>query len=111
MKKFLLPIMLAFALLIPAIQAQATDVPNFKQVVGDSIGNGKRENEKGYCVYKYIVDSDDKHSNEFAEKYVNFLQENGITLIEHKKDCFEDRIDYWETHFIEKWFLVAEDTA
>ena len=30
MKKFLLPMFLAFALLIPSIQVQAADVPNFK---------------------------------------------------------------------------------
>lgn len=63
----------------------------------------KRENKKDYRVYTYIVD--DKYSTGLAEQYVNFLQENGITLIEHKKNRFKDEIDYWETHFIEKWFF------
>lgn len=52
----------------------------------------KRENKKDYRVYTYIVD--DKYSTGLAEQYVNFLQENGITLIEHKKDRFKDEIDY-----------------
>lgn len=95
MRKVLLATLLAFAILLPEAQVQAVDVPNFKQVVGDSFSGGKRENEKDYRVYTYVVRGDDvKNSEVFAEKYVNFLQKKGITLVEHTENRYKDRIDY-----------------
>ena len=87
MRKFLLPLLLVFAILIPAIQAQAADVPNFRRVAGDIVKGGKQFNEEGYHVYKYnILTYDDSLEKSFTEQYVRLLQENGLTLVDHKEE-------------------------
>lgn len=94
MKKFLLPMLLAFAILIPAIQVQAADVPNFRRVAGDSVRSGKRFNEEGYHVYRYTLRGYDAN---FAEQYIKLLQENGLTLVDHKEktDSQWNTPDFW----------------
>ena len=75
MKKFLLPLMLAFAILIPSIQAQAADVPGFHQVGGRHLTfTGREDTGNGYRVYGYDCSVD--LNEEFAEIYIVALVNN-----------------------------------
>ena len=73
--------MLAFAILIPSLQAQAADVPGFYQFGGRHLTFTGREDEtsKGYRVYGYdcSVDLDE----EFAEQFMNSL--SNFRLVGH----------------------------
>ena len=88
MKKFLLPLMLAFAILIPTIQVSAADVPNFRRVAGDSVRGGKSSNEKGYHIYSYTPRLPLTYNGGFVDEYINLLKENGLTLIDHSENVF-----------------------
>ena len=75
MKKFLLPMLLTFALLVPTVQVQAADVPGFHQVGGRHLTFTGRENtKKGARVYGYDCSVDLKES--FAEQYLRALVSN-----------------------------------
>ena len=83
MKQFLLPILLAFALLVPTVQVQAADVPDFYQVGERYLTFTGRENtRKGARVYGYDCSVDLKES--FAEQYLRALVSNyGFVIIDH----------------------------
>ncbi|MBR3745588.1 MAG: hypothetical protein IKP64_04915 [Selenomonadaceae bacterium] len=76
MKKFLLPFLLAFAILIPAAQTQAADVPGFFQVNGRNYltFTGKEGTGNGYRVYGYdcSVDLNEDFAEEFMSSLSNF---------------------------------------
>lgn len=74
MKQFLLPILLAFALLVPTVQVKAADVPDFYQVGGRHlIFTGRKNTTKGARVYGYDCSVDLKES--FAEHiFEHFLK-------------------------------------
>ena len=72
---------LAFVILVPTVQTQAANVPNFKRVAGDLVKGGKQFNEEGYHIYKYdILTYDTSLEKSFAESYVSLLQENGLNF-------------------------------
>ena len=50
MKKFLLPLFLAFALIIPTAIVEAADVPSFSRVAGNYVPFKLRE-ENNLCVF------------------------------------------------------------
>lgn len=51
MKKFLVPVLFAFAILIPTAQVSAADVPDFRQVAGNYVTDGERLHaKKGYYI-------------------------------------------------------------
>ena len=84
MKKFLLPMLLALAILIPSAQVQAADVPGFYQFGGSYLEFTGREDEhnKGYRVYGYAcsVDLDE----DFAERYMqNLLSNYNFRLVDY----------------------------
>ena len=84
MKKFLLPLLLAVAILIPTVQAQAADVPGFYQVGRNYLTFTGREDEtgKGYRVYGYDCSVD--LNEDFAERYMQALMNNyGFRPIGH----------------------------
>ena len=98
MKKFLLPMFLAFVIFVPAVQTQAADIPNFRRVAGDLVKGGKQFNEEGYHIYKYdILTYDTSLEKSFAESYVSLLQENGLNLVDHKEkiDSQWNTPDFW----------------
>ena len=75
MKKFLLPLMLAVAILIPAAQTQAADVPGFYQVGGRYLTfTGREGTGNGYRVYGYdcSVDLNEDFAEEFMSSLSNF---------------------------------------
>ena len=110
MRKFGLLILLTFAVMIPAVQAQVADVPNFRRVADYRIRVGTPYNKEGYRVYHYHCYG---HNENLAKQYVSLLQENGLTLIEHKEKSNEtwNTPDFWlegawmcnERH--EDWFF------
>ena len=76
--------MLAFAILIPSIQAQAADVPGFHQVGGKYLTfvGGQDLRADGYRTYVYHFDID--LNENFAEQYVANLTRNyNFRLIAH----------------------------
>ena len=75
MKKFLLPMLLALAILIPSAQVQAADVPGFYQVGGRYLTfTGREDNGNGYRVYGYDCSVD--LNEDFAERYMLALVNN-----------------------------------
>lgn len=113
MKKFLLSLLLVFAILISAIQAQAADVPNFRRVAGDIVRGGKPSNEiEGYHVYTYTLSLPLTYDRSLVEKYISLLKENGLTFIKHEEKNFippdshrgRSHYDYWffrcKGHFV-----------
>lgn len=106
MKKFLLPMLLTFAVLISAVQVQAygiADVPDFREVAGNDVTDGERVNSrKGYRVYAYSCPIDD--DDDFAAEYVEYLIDWGLTQIGHEYK------DYRRTsaQSVEKWFFTCD---
>ncbi len=107
MKKFLLSLLLVFAMLISATQAQSADVPNFRRVAGDSVRGGKTSNEiEGYHVYTYTLSLPLTYDRSLVEKYISLLKENGLTFIKHEEENFvppdphrgRSHYDYWFFH-------------
>lgn len=100
MKKILLPILLAFAILTPTAQVSAADVPDFRQIAGNYVTDGERLHaKKGYYIYAYSCSVDLRPN--FAEQYINLLRRSGLTYIGH------DYKDFRRTsaQTIEKWFF------
>lgn len=79
MRKFLLPIAVAFVLLISSVQVQAADVPEFLSVVGNKatyIGGQKIRDKSGkYDTYVYECD-DISVGEDLAVAYCNYLITN-----------------------------------
>lgn len=103
MKKFWLPLMLAFAILIPSAQAQAADVPGFYQFGGKYLTfvGGQDLRADGYRTYVYNFDID--LNEDFAEQYVRILTNNyGFRLIDHTVHEYT----LGQSKRIENWFLV-----
>ena len=100
MKKFLMPFLLAVAILIPTAAVEAADVPDFRQVAGNYVTDGERvHSKKGYYVYAYSCSVDLRPN--FAEQYVDLLQRSGLTYTGH------DYKDFRRTsaQTVEKWFF------
>ena len=75
MKKFLVPLLLALALLLPTAISEAADVPDFRSVAGNNVTfTGKEVTGSGYVVYGYDC-SVDMNEN-FAEQYMRSLMNN-----------------------------------
>lgn len=100
MKKFLIPLVMAFALVLPTIAAEAADVPDFRQVAGNYVTDGERVNsKKGYRIYAYSCSVNLREN--FAEQYINLLQLNGLTLVGHEaKDWRKTSAQY-----LDKWYF------
>ena len=83
MKKILLPMLLALAILLPTMQAQAADVPGFYQVGRNYLTfTGREGSLNGVRVYGYDC-SVDLNEN-FAEQYMRALVNNyNFRLIGH----------------------------
>lgn len=101
MKKFLLPILLAFVILIPTLEAQAADVPSFSRVAGNYVPFKTKEiwRKKDGRTYYYEC-SVDLRGN-FAEQYINLLKKCGITYIGHESKDFRRT----SAQYIDKWFF------
>lgn len=105
MKKFLLPMLLAIAVLISSFQVQAAgigDVPDFRDVAGYDVTDGERVNtHKGYRIYSYSCPIED--DDNFASDYVEYLIDWGLTQIGH------DYKDFRRTsaQSVEKWFFTC----
>ena len=96
MKKFLVPLVLAMAILIPTAQVSAADVPGFHQVGSQYLTFTGRENTgKGYRVYGYDC-SVDLNEN-FAERFMNSL--TNFRLIGHYFNDYRrttaETFEYW----------------
>lgn len=105
MKKYLLFALAFFSVMIfiPALGAEAADVPDFRQVAGryvqftnnvrwsrDSLGSQRHYN------YRCSVDLNEN----FAEQWVNLVQRSGIfSIIAHDKKNFSS----WSE---EKWYFI-----
>lgn len=102
MKKFFLPLVMAFALVLPTVTAKAADVPGFHQVGRNYLTfTGREDTHKGFRVYGYDC-SVDLNEN-FAEQYMNALTRNyGFQLIGHYVN------DYRSTSatLYERWVFV-----
>ena len=76
MRKFLLPMAVAFVLLISSVQAQAADVPEFLSVVGNKAtyvgGQQIRDKNGNYDTYAYECD-DIGVGEDLAVAYCNYL--------------------------------------
>lgn len=100
MKKFLFPMLLAFAILIPTVQAQAADLPDFRRVAGNYVRDGERvHSRKGYYVYAYECSVDLREN--FAEQYINLLQRSGLTYLNHKAEDYRRS----SAMYIDKWYF------
>ena len=75
MKKFLLLLMFAVAILIPTAQVSAADVPGFYQVGSRYLTfTGREDTGNGFRVYGYDCDID--LEEDFAEQYMRALVNN-----------------------------------
>lgn len=103
MKKFLLPLLLALAILIPAAQTQAADVPGFYQFGGKylTFAGGQDLRADGYRTYVYNFDID--LNEDFAERYIQHLLRNyNFRLIDHTVQEYT----LGQSKMFENWFLV-----
>lgn len=79
MRKFLLPMAVAFVLLISSVQAQAADVPEFLSVVGNKAtyvgGQQIRDKSGNYDTYAYEC-NDIRLGEDLAVAYCNYLITN-----------------------------------
>ena len=92
--------MLAFAILIPSLQAQAADVPDFRQVAGNYVTDGERVNSrKGYYVYAYDCSLD--LNQNFAAQYINLLRRSGCSLVGHEAKDFRRT----SAQYVDKWYF------
>lgn len=93
--------LLAFAILIPATQVAAADVPDFRQVAGNYVTDGERVHakKKGYYIYAYQCSVDLREN--FAEQYINLLQRNGLTLINHEANDWRRT----SAQYLDKWIF------
>ena len=103
MKKFFLPLVLAFTILITTAATEAADVPGFHQVGGRYLTFTGRENinSKGYRAYGYDCNID--LNEDFAERYMRALVNNyNFKLIGHYVQ------DYRRTsaHLYETWVFA-----
>ena len=107
MKKFLLPLLLALAILIPSVQAQAADVPDFRQVAGNYVTDGERVNarKKGYYVYAYNCPLDLRQN--FAEQYINLLIRNGCSFVGHEANDWRRT----SAQYLDKWYFRCRGQA
>ena len=79
MKKFLLPMLLALAILLPTMQAQAADVPEFLSVVGNyaEYVGGQNINDKNGVYTTYSYDCDDiSFAEDLVVEYCQYLISN-----------------------------------
>ena len=101
MKKFLLPLFLAFALIIPTAIVEAADVPSFSRVAGNYVPFKLREENKksGRRTYYYECSVDLREN--FAEQYINLLRRCGLTYIGHEaKDWRKTSAQY-----LDRWYF------
>ena len=74
MKKFLIPLLLIVAIMMPTAIVEAADVPSFYKIGGKSFYatlNDKGGNEKGYRYYGYECEVD--LNENFAEQFIKIL--------------------------------------
>lgn len=84
MKNFFLPLILAFAILIPTVQAQAADVPGFYQFGRAYLTFTGKEIGKYQPMRVYGYDCDIDLNEEFAEIYMGTLiKKYNFKLIGH----------------------------
>ena len=88
MKKFLLalPLLLAFALLIPTVTAEAADIPSFSRVAGNYAPYKNKENNRKKNLRWYYYECSIDLRENFAEQYINLLKRSGLTYVGHKAD-------------------------
>lgn len=84
MTKIFLPILLAFAIIIPTVQAQAADVPSFSRVAGNYVPFKLKENWRKGSGRTYYYECSVNLRENFAAQYINLLKNNGFTFIGHK---------------------------
>ena len=102
MQKLLLTLFLAIAILIPTVQAQAADVPNFRRVAGDYVSGGERthhDKKKMFC-YSYECSTDLRQN--FAEQYINLLRQRGILLVDHEENDWRAT----SAHYLDIWYFT-----
>lgn len=102
MKKFLIPFMLAVAILIPTAIVEAADVPSFYQIGGSYLTLTERaDTEKGYRFYAYDCNID--LNEEFAEQFIkNLVNDYNFRLAAHFiNDYREDQSALYDT-----WILI-----
>lgn len=72
MKKFLLTMLLAFAVMIPTTNVEAGDVPDFAQIGGNYVGfSGAENSTKGYILYTYTCNME--NDRDLAEQFVRLV--------------------------------------
>ena len=74
MKKFLLPLLLAFALLIPMVAAEAADVPDIRQISPNNIIPDYSIFNTDHSVYSYKCTNGNSYN--YAAQFVQMLTRN-----------------------------------
>ena len=82
MKKFLLPLLLAFALLIPTVAAEAADVPDIRQISPNNIIPDYSIFNTDHSVYSYKCTNGNSYN--YAAQFVQMLTRN-------YPDCYQQR--------------------
>ena len=86
MKKFLLPLLLAFALLIPTVAAEAADVPDIRQISPNNIMPDYASFYTNYSSYVYEC----KNSRQCAAQFVRMLTQSYSFRIVINSDTTEE---------------------
>lgn len=113
MKKFLLPLILVLAILIPMAQVSAADITEFLQAVPTARNYARytgTENNRKECLNIYRYEWNSNLRENFGEQYVQFLTRNGCSIVDHRVNDWRrvnaQYLDVWALRFRGQQFEV-----
>ena len=101
MKKFLLPLFLAFAVLVPTLAVEAADVPSFSRVAGNYVPFKLKENNRKKGQRTYYYECSVNLQENFAEQYINLLTRSGLSYVGHKANDWRRT----SSQYLEEWYF------
>jgi len=101
MKKFLLSMLIAVAVLLPTIAVEAADVPSFSRVAGNYVPFKTKEIWRSKTGRTYYYECSVDLRENFASQYINLLKQYGITYVGHESKDFRRT----SAQYIDKWYF------